>query len=221
MKKVILFGASAVACETYTYLTYDSAYEVAGFTVDGQYIKERTLFSCPVVPFESVETAFPPSDYHMLIAIGFQRTNGLRSERYRQAKAKGYTLINYISSKAVTWPGTVVGDNCIISPNTMISPSAKIGNDVLIGPGCVVAHDNTIGDHCFVGSGVSLSGVVTIEAYCFIGTGATVRDNVTIGRQSIIGAGALILENTPDKSVYLGKCADVLPIASDKLSLVR
>jgi sugar O-acyltransferase (sialic acid O-acetyltransferase NeuD family) len=221
MEKVVLFGASKFASDAYIFLTYDSPFEVVAFTVDSAYIKEEVLFERPIVPFENVESIFPPDEFKMLIALGYQRLNKLRAEKYHQAKGKGYQLINYVSSKAVTWPGFVVGDNCQIGPHAVIAPSAKIGNNVLIGAGSIIPHYAVIKDHCFLGSNVVLSGGVNIEPYCFLGTSATIRDNVTIARECVIGAGALILEDTLEKGVYMGISADRLPISSDKLPLVR
>jgi len=40
----------------------------------------------------------------MFLSISFVGINKLRAEKYDQAKAKGYQLINYVSSKATTWP---------------------------------------------------------------------------------------------------------------------
>lgn len=219
MERIVLFGTGSIASDAYVDLTYDSPYEVAAFTRDREHIKQDTFFELPVVPFEDVESIYPPDEYKMLIAVGYMRLNRLRAERYHQAKAKGYQLISCVSSKAITWPGSVIGENCLIGANSIISASAKIGNNVIIGHGSIVPHYSVIKDHCFVGSGVILSGWVTVEPYCFLGTNATVRNNVTIARECVIGAGALILEDTEERGVYMGKPADFLPISSDKLPL--
>jgi sugar O-acyltransferase (sialic acid O-acetyltransferase NeuD family) len=221
MEKIVIFGDSKFAREYYTCFKYDSPYEVVAFTVDSRYLHQKSFNNLPVVPFETIESVYPPNQYKMFIAIGYQRLNELRAERYSQAKEKGYQLANYISSAAVILPGLKLGDNCAINANCVISSSAIIGNNVNVGPNTVIGHDSLIQDHCFIGIGTSISGLVTIKPYSFIGTGAVIRDNVQIGRSSIIGAGAVILENTPDKSVYIGKSADALPITSDKLTMVQ
>jgi sugar O-acyltransferase (sialic acid O-acetyltransferase NeuD family) len=219
MEKVVLFGTGAMAGDAYIHLTHDSPNEVAAFTVDGDHIEEDTLFDLPVVPFEDVQSIYPPDEYAMLVAVGYTRLNRLRAERYEQAKAMGYRLISYVSSKATVWPGAVIGEHCLISTDSIVSAFAKIGNNVVVGAGSLVPHYSVIGDHCFVGAGVTLSGFVTVGPYCFIGTGAVVRNNVTIARECVIGAGALILEDTEERGVYMGKQADLLPISSDRLPL--
>ncbi len=219
MEKVVLFGTGAMASDVYLYLTHDSPYEVVAFTKDREYIKEDTAFDLPVVPFEDVESIYPPDEYKMFIAVGFLMVNRLRAERYHQAKAMGYQLISCVSSRAITWPRLAIGENCLIGPNSVIFPSAKIGNNVFVGIGSVLPHGTVIKDHCFLAAGVAFSGFVTVEPYCFLGTNATIRNNVTIARECVIGAGALILEDTKERGVYMGTPSNLLPISSNKLTL--
>lgn len=219
MERIVVFGTGSTAEDMYVYLTYDSPYEVAAFTADAEHCKEDSMFERPVVPFEDVASVFPPDECKMFIAVGYVGVNRVRAERYHQAKAMGYQLINYVSSKATTWPGFVIGENCAIDSESKISAFAKIGNNVLIGSGCIVPHYAVIKDHCFLSASVSLSGFVTVEPYCYIGMGAIIRNNVTIARECVIGAGAVILGDTEERGVYMGKPADLLPISSDKLPL--
>jgi sugar O-acyltransferase (sialic acid O-acetyltransferase NeuD family) len=217
MKKIILFGNSVFAEHIYFLLTHDSPYEIAAFTVDRNYIKEDTLFGVPVVPFETVESFFPPSEYKMSIAVSFQKINRLREEKYIQAKSKGYQLINYLSSRATSYPGLTVGDNCIILENAIIAPSAEIGNDVIIGSGAIIGHHTVIKDHCFISPGAVVLGGVMVEEYCLIGANATVKEEVTVARECLIGSGVSITRNTRERGVYINPPAELFPKRSDEL----
>jgi sugar O-acyltransferase (sialic acid O-acetyltransferase NeuD family) len=217
-EKVVIFGAIEAAILSHFYLTHDSPYEVVAFTVNRAYIKEKTLCGLPIVPFEDIESIYPPGEYKMLIAILFGRLNRTREEKYHQAKVKGYQLVSYISSKAVTWPGLVVGDNCFIAENCVIQPYAKIGNNVTISTGSIIGHHSVINDHCFLAAGTIVLGLVTIEPYCFLGGNVTIRDGVTIARECIIGAGVFISENTQERGVYICIPPELLPNTSDVLS---
>jgi sugar O-acyltransferase (sialic acid O-acetyltransferase NeuD family) len=219
MEKVVLFGNTSTARETFFGLKYYSDYAVVGFTVDREYFESDRLCELPVVPFDVVETVFPPGKHKMLIAVGYVQNNRVRKERYFQLKEKGYQLINFISPKAIMYPGSAEGDNCIIGHYTVISPGAKIGNNVIIGNGCMIGHDVIIGDHCYFSGGVCVAGNVSIGSCSYLGTNATIRNKVSIGKECVIGAGAIILENTEDRSVYLGEPATLLPISSDELPL--
>lgn len=219
MEKVVLFGNGPVASTVYYTLTYDSQYQVAGFTVDAQYITEDKLFDLPVVPFTQVASIYPPDEYQMLTAIGYARVNKVRAERYYQAKAMGYQFISYISSTTIKPPGQEIGENSIIFPYSILSGHVKIGNNVVVGSGTIIGHDTVIHDHCFLGAHVTIGGGVTIGSYSFLGMSSTVRNRINIAKECVIGAGALILEDTQEKEVYLGKPADLLPIPSDQLPI--
>lgn len=219
MKKVVLFGNGPIASAVYFMLTHESPYEIAGFTVDSQYIKGDKLFDLPVVPFTQVESAYPPTEYNMIIAVGYTRVNKLRAERYCQANAKGYQLISHISSTVIRTPGIEVGENCIVFANSIISAHVKIGNNVIVGAGTIIGHDCVINDHCFIGDHVTVGGGTTIGSYSFLGMSSTVRNKINVAKECVIGAGALILEDTQEKEVYVGKPADLLPISSDQLPI--
>lgn len=216
MEKVIIFGNSLYAEHVFLYLTHDSPFNVVAFTVDRNYIRKEELFGLPVVPFETVESLFPPSEYKMIVSLGFQRVNRLREEKYFQAKEKGYDLITYMSSRAVSWPGLIVGDNCIIS-EAIINPYVKIGNDVTIGSGAVIGHHSVIKDHSFIAPGVTFPGDVTVEEYCLIGANATIKEGVTVARDCLIGAGVTITKNTKEKEVYVNRPPELYPKSSDEL----
>lgn len=219
MEKVILFGNGQNAAMAYFHLLHDSSYEVSAFTVDRTFLEDDTFCDLPVVPFEEIQSAYPPEAYKMLISVSFRGVNRLRAEKYHQAKEKGYELIRLISSRATTWPGQVIGDNVVIGANATLGAYVEIGSNVTIAAGCVIGHHTVIRDHCFLAAGCVISGSVTVEPYSFIGSGAVVRDRLTIARESVIGAGALILEDTVERGVYLGRMADRLPVTSDQLPL--
>lgn len=217
MEKVVLFGNGQMASMICFYLTHDSPFEVAAFTVNGDHIAEETLLGLPVVAFENVERDYPPSDFQMAIPISYRDVNQLRAEKYYEAKSKGYRLINYISSKATTWPGLAVGDNCMILEGCIVQPFAQIGSNVFMGCGSLVGHDCIIGDHCFLAPGAVTLGYVRVGPYCFLGANSTIRDGVTVGKECVIAAGVTITRNTEDKQVYIGAHAEPLKKRSDEL----
>jgi sugar O-acyltransferase (sialic acid O-acetyltransferase NeuD family) len=218
-RKVVLFGNAAVATALYVQLTHDSEYDVVGFTVDREYLKEDRLLGLPVVPFDQVVNFYPPDRHHMIVAVGFVQVNRLRAERCLMAKKMGFRLLSYVSSKATTWPDLVIGENCMIASNCVINPLAEIGDNVYIGPGSIIGHHTLIKDHCFVASGVVIAGKVTVEPYSFLGVGSVIRNRVTIASGSVIGAGSVLLEDTRENGVYMASSAEALPISSDRLPI--
>lgn len=217
MKKVVVFGNNRWAELVYCYLTQDSSFELAGFTVDPAYIREDKLFGLPVVSFEQVEKVFPPKENSMLVALSYQRMNRLREEKYYQAKSKGYSLITYVHPTTTTWPGLNIGDNCLVSENSSLNPFIKIGNNVTIGACVLIGHHSVIGDHCFISSGTVILGSVTVGPYCLLGPNTTIKEKVTIAGDCIIGSGVTITKDTREKGVYIGRSPDPLTKPSDAL----
>lgn len=217
--KVILFGNGQQASGAYYALTNYTPHEVVAFTLDQDYMKKKTFFDLPVIPFEEIEQAYPPDDHKMLVSISFRHVNKLRAEKYHQAKTKGYQLVSFISSNASIPRDVKVGENCRIGSRVVIGSFAEIGNNVCIGTGSIVGHHTVIKDHCFLAGAVAVAGSVTIEPYSFIGTNATIRDRVTIAKECVIGAGSVILQDTIEKGVYMAQPAERLPILSDDLPL--
>jgi sugar O-acyltransferase (sialic acid O-acetyltransferase NeuD family) len=203
MAKVVIFGAGKIADEAYFYLTNDSEHEIVAFTIDGQYLSSENKLGLPVVPFEEVERRFPPADYQMFVAVGYQDLNRFRAQKYQEAKAKGYRLISYVSSQASNVGKVEIGDNCFVLEFAVIQPMAQIGSNVFLWSANHIGHHASVADHCYIAGNVVISGSTKVEPYCFIGVNATLGHEITIGRESFIGAGSLITKNVEPKSVYI------------------
>lgn len=203
MSKVVIFGAGKIADEAYFYLTKDSPHEIVAFSVDGAQLTAKEKLGLPLVPFEEVENKYPPGDFQMFVAVGYQELNKFRARKYEEAKARGYKLISYVSSRASNIGEVQVGDNCFVLEFAVIQPCSKIGNDVFIWSGNHIGHHARVGDHCYVAGNVVISGNTTIEPYCFLGVSATLGHEITIGKESFIGAGSLVTKNVEPGCVYI------------------
>ena len=203
MSKIVIFGAGKIADEAYFYLSNDSPHEVVAFTVDGEHLSADEKLGLPVIAFEDVARDYPPSDFKMFIAVGYQDLNRFRARKYEEAKTRGYQLISYVSSCASNFGGVEIGDNCFVLEFVTIQPCSKIGNNVFLWSGNHVGHHASIGDHCYIAGNVVISGNTKIEPYCFIGVSATLGHEITIGRESLIGAGSLITKEVAPQSVYI------------------
>lgn len=220
MEKVVIFGDGELAEVIHFYLKHDSPYEVVAFTVDRQYLKEPRFHGLPVVPFDEVTRHYPPDQYRMFVALSYKSVNRIRAQKYGEAKEKGYRLITYVNSKAVTWPGLKIGDNCFVFESNVIQPFVEIGNNVTLWSGNHIGHHAKIKDHCFLASHVVVSGAVIIEPFSFIGVNATLRDHVTIGQECVIGAGALVLKDVPNSTVLVGQAGTVHAAKSHELKKI-
>ena len=219
MAKLIIFGAGDIARLAHFYFTRDSEHDVVAFTVDQKYREADTYMDLPLVPFEEVSSMYAPGEYKMFVALSYARMNKLREEKYHQAKASGYELVSYVSSRCSFLTDNPVGDNCLILEDNTIQPFVKIGNNVTLWSGNHIGHDAVIGDHCFSASHIVVSGYVRIGNNCFIGVNATLRNSITIAPETLIGAGAVIMKDTVEKGVYLPQRAELFSKKSDEIEL--
>lgn len=203
MSRIVIFGAGKIADQAYFYLTNDSPHRVVAFTVDGEHLDAKEKLGLPVVAFEEVMREYPPTDFKMFVAVGYQNLNKFRAQKYEEAKDRGYELISYVSSRASNFGGGKVGDNCFVLEFVTIQPCARVGNDVFIWSGNHIGHHASVEDHCYIAGNVVISGNTTIEPYCFVGVSATLGHEITIGRESFIGAGSLVTKNVEPRSVYI------------------
>lgn len=203
MSKIVIFGAGKIADEAYFYLTNDSPHEVVAFTVDGAHLTDKEKLGLPVIPFEEAERLYPPGEFKMFVSVGYQNLNKFRAQKYEEAKAKGYELISYVSSRASNFGGAEIGDNCFILEFVTIQPCARVGNNVFLWSGNHVGHHASVGDHCYIAGNVVISGSTRIEPYCFVGVSATLGHEITIGAESFIGAASLITKDVSPQSVYV------------------
>ena len=220
MSKVILFGTGRGADVAHRFLARDSDHQVCGFTLDRAHITRDAFHDLPVVPFEEVEEKFPPSDYKMLIVLGYQRMNVLRAEKYLAAKARGYGFISYVNSAFYRAEELDVGENCFILDNQSISLDVKIGNNVIMWSSNHIGDLSSIGDHCWVASHVTLAAGVNALPYCFLGVGATISGNVILGQSTFVGAHAFVASDTEANSVRLAPEAEKVDIDSRALMRV-
>ena len=219
MSKVVIFGIGDFAQVADVYLTEDSPHEVVAFTVNQEYIEATELSGHPVVAFEGLEELYPPSDFAMLVAIGFSGVNRTRAGICLQCKDRGYELISYVCSKATTWSDLDVGENTFVFEDNVIQPFVKIGNNVVLWSGNHIGHHVVIGDHCFIASHVVISGGTVIGDSCFLGVNSTIRDHITIAPFTVIGAGAIIMKDTEVEDVYIASKTNKAERKSSELNL--
>lgn len=218
MARVVIFGLKDFASLAHFYLRHDSEHEVVAFTVDREFLGDSTEFEGkPVVAFEDLETTYPPDEFRFFAPMSHRAMNKHRETIFSKAKTKGYAAISYISSKATTFPGLEVGENCFILEDNTIQPFVRIGDDVVLWSGNHIGHHSSIGDHAFFTSHVVLSGHCEVGHHAFLGVNATIRDGLTIGAGTLVAMGACITRETEEWSVYKGNPARKADVRSDTI----
>jgi sugar O-acyltransferase (sialic acid O-acetyltransferase NeuD family) len=217
MSDLVVFGAGQIAELAEFYFTRDSEHRVVAFTVDGTHLRDDHFLGRPVVPFESVAQAFPPSRVGFFVALSYTKVNALRVEKVAAAKQFGYRLVSYLSTRATVFNGFELKENCFILEDNTIQPFASVGSNVTLWSGNHIGHHSVIEDDVFMASHVVVSGGVKIGRGCFVGVNVTLRDHVTIGQKCVLGAGALVLEDQPDFSVIAPRATERSPVPSTRL----
>jgi len=207
-KKAIVFGSSGQAEVMAYLLEADSEYEVSAFTSTKDYINASTVYGKPFIAFEEIEKNYPPDVYDMHIAVGYQNNNRLRERFFIEAKAKGYKLLTYVSSRATNYAKSI-GENCFIFEDNTIQPFVEIGDNCILWSGNHIGHHSKIGNHVFISSHVVISGHCRIQDHCFLGVNSTLRDGITIAESTVLGAGCLIVKDTEPGQTYIGAKATV------------
>jgi sugar O-acyltransferase (sialic acid O-acetyltransferase NeuD family) len=217
MKPVVIFGTGDIGELACHYFRTDSDRRVEAFTVDGAYVRETTFQSLPVVAFEEMAAAYPPSTHDVFVAVSYTKLNAVRREKYLAAKGAGYGIASYVSSRATVLNDGRIGENCFILEDNTVQPFVAIGNNVTLWSGNHIGHHSTIRDHCFLASHIVVSGGVEIGESCFIGVNVTLRDHIRIGERCVIGAGALLLEDAEPEGVYIGLATERARVPSSRL----
>jgi sugar O-acyltransferase (sialic acid O-acetyltransferase NeuD family) len=219
MAEIVILGAGDIARLARHYFETDSTHRVVAFAVDAAYRKAETFQGLPLVPFEQVDALYPPARYQMFVAVGYTGMNQGRAAKYAEAKARGYTLVSYVSSRCTYLATDLPGDNCFILEDNTIQPFVRIGSNVTLWSGNHIGHDAIIEDHVFVTSHVVVAGHVRVGAYSFLGINATLRNGITIAPRTLLGGGAVVMADTAEDSVHVARPAQRLDKKSDQIDL--
>ena len=72
---------------------------------------------------------------------------------FNKAKAKGYSLENFIGSGAIVPSDVGIGENNIINECVVLGPFGKLGDNNMIRPNTYIGHNFRIHSHCYIAPG--------------------------------------------------------------------
>src|SRR3954469_3953606 len=99
MANIVIFGTGDIARLAHHYFSHDSDHEVVAFTVDRQYLSGSQFCGLSLVDFARLPELYPPSEYHLFVAVSYSGVNKVRAEKYFEAKRLGYQMASYVSSR--------------------------------------------------------------------------------------------------------------------------
>jgi sugar O-acyltransferase (sialic acid O-acetyltransferase NeuD family) len=206
-KPLVIYGNGSMASALADFVSRESSEKIAAFTVDRQYINDGIFKGSPLIPFENISQLFPPSDFNMIIAVGYVKLNTVRAKKLEEARKLGYEIRNYISPNCLIDREMIVGENSEIHEGAIMRGNINLGSDVIIGAGAAIGHDALIGSHSFIAAGVITGGNISIGDYCVIGLGAILRDGISIVTGTFIGAGSVVVSDITEPGLYYGNPA--------------
>ncbi len=220
-KKLIIVGDSAFAEIALEYFNADTSYEVVAFSVESAYLKRDRLHGLPVVPFESLEQAYPQDTHDVFVAIAYTQLNRLRARLADAARRKGYRLASYVSPRAFVWRNVELGEHCFIFEDNTVQPFVRIGSNVVLWSGNHIGHHSVVRDNCFISSHVVISGFCDIGENSFLGVNSTLANNVNLGRDNWIGPGVTISRSTEEGALFSAPAAEASRVSALRFFKIR
>ena len=214
---ILIYGLGSHAIICHYYLTQYMGLSVAGFCINSKYRSCETLYDLPVFDYEEILNNTHIHSCKVVLGVGYQRMNGLRTELYNQLDSMGITVQNVIGLDEKLFSHINIGSGLFVDHGSMIHPFVSLGNNVAIVTSDI-GHHSIIEDNSFI-SGATIGGNVVIGQGVFIGMNAVVKDNVTIGNGTFIGMGSIIDHDTEVSSVYTAPKAIKRNIDSRKLRI--
>lgn len=215
MKKILLVGNGVTSEILYEYLSSDPRYEIAGLTVDDEFLDKSFLCGCRIVGFTEVTSAFSVDTHRVIMAMGYNDLNRTRETMFFRIKAMGYSVERYIHPHARIYTNNPLGEGCVVLPGAVIEPHARVGANTMLWSNVTLGHHSSVGDHCWVAAGSVISGNAKVLHNTFLGVSSTVVNDVTVGEFNVVGASALITRDTNPHSVYLARSAEPFRYSSE------
>jgi sugar O-acyltransferase (sialic acid O-acetyltransferase NeuD family) len=199
---LIIVGDGLFAEIAHEYFEHDSDYDVVAFSVESAYLQRSELRGVPVVPFEEVEQHFDPGAHSVYAALTYTQVNRLRTRLSAAARAKGFALASYVSSRAFVWRNVELGEHCFIFEDNTVQPFVKVGANVVMWSGNHIGHHSTVHDNVFIASHAVVSGNCDIGENSFIGVNATLANDIAIGADNWIGPHVVITRSTDPNTIW-------------------
>src|SRR5262245_55450843 len=99
MAKLVIIGAGDIARLARYYFEHDSDHQVAAFAVDREYLSGTEFQGLPLLSIDEMTGRYPAAEYAAFVALSYARMNRSRAAKYAEAKANGYRLVSYLSSR--------------------------------------------------------------------------------------------------------------------------
>ena len=220
-RKLVIVGDSAFAEIAQEYFSVDSPYDPVAFAVETPFLKHDSLSGLPVVPFETLKETHPPETHDVYVAVVYTQLNRLRARLAASAKAKGYRLASYVSSKAFVWRNVKLGEHVFIFEDNTVQPFVTLGDNVVLWSGNHIGHHSTLHNNVFVSSHVVISGFCVIGDNCFLGVNSTLANNVVLGADCWLGPNVTVVHDVSEDTLFKSPEAEAAKVGARRFFKVK
>ena len=212
--KLIIFGAGKISEVVSFYINSERLYDICAYVIEDEFIDKKSFLGKPIIGLSEVLEKFPANIYKCLVAVGYQKNNKFRRDKFDFFKHNGYNFASYISKKINS--EFKFGENVIIMDDAIIQPHVSIGNNVFIWGGAMVGHHSKVEDNCWITGGSMIGGSSTIGNSTFLGMGSVVGHEIIIKKNCFVGASALITKNLNENSVVITSDSTTHRLSTDQ-----
>lgn len=202
-KPLVIYGTGKIASVVADYIQADDEYEICAFVVQSEFMTSDQFKHKPVVHYDQLVTLYPPSDFSILVAVGYHNMNSERETLFNEIKSMGYDMAKYVHPSVVCLDESQIAPGCIIFDHVSVQPGAKIAENTYVWSNCVIAHGSEIKPHCWIAAGCVVAGDAVISHNCFLGVNSTVGHNVVLGQATFVGANTLVSKHTDDDTTII------------------
>jgi sugar O-acyltransferase (sialic acid O-acetyltransferase NeuD family) len=140
--------------------------------------------------FAEVVLRYHPSDYEIVLGIGYKNLTG-RLDAFKRIKSAGFNVATLIHRNAYIRNPANIHEGAIVMANVTVDVNAVICEAAVLWPGVVVNHDSIISKNTFISPSATICGFVNVGESCFVGAGAIIADHVDVPNGTFIKAGTV------------------------------
>lgn len=203
MKNIVIVGTGMLSEMLFFYLTTLNKRNIVAFTLDEEYMVDKTFLGLPVVPSNRLKNEYPKNENNLILGIGYSKMNDIRKKFFYQFKQDGYEFETFIHPTAIIASNVKIGEGNIILEDSLVQPFSKIGDCNIIFYKVTVAHHSEIGNFNTLTGHVSITGCINIGDNTFIGNSAIVTNKISVADYTLIGAGACVKKETKPYDVIV------------------
>ena len=210
MKKVLVFGAGALALDAFRYTRHK--YDIVGFiSEDGSfeprlheaYFDRPQQSSSVIWLHKSLGDALDSisNDVDLILAV-FDPT---AKQRVFFSVESELELVSIIHTTCLVDEHSVINKGTILDAYSSVAHNTILGRGTTVGRHSNLGHDNTIGDFSSIGPSVTFTRNSVVGDRCIIGANSVIMPNVEIADDVKIGPLTLVTRSISERgSTWIG-----------------